>query len=270
MIAEQRELRSSAPRASLLIRRLKSCAVGLLLLFPVVDSSAAPGTIEIYEHYGTYTLDDPPPDMRPIVLQVPNRFRYGSSKGSVRNWGLNILTYYPSLTSPEDPGNAKFGLNCIGLCNGRILVAVENRAHSISASGSPNMGDFIARATRKWELTPPYSPYVHVRKLRSPDGFDEGFERVTTPRSDAPLPHITSVERIYFRKAKDGAHFDLAAICQAGERTTCVLHFSLRCNPKIYVSVNGLDGSYLKMSQDIEDKVDQFVSSMVKSPPCAR
>lgn len=236
----------------------------------VSGAAAEQGNIAIYESYGTYTLDAPPPEMHPIVLQVPDGFRYGESKGRLRDWGLNILTYYPSFTSQEDPTNARFGLDCAGLCNGRILLAIRNRAHSISPSGSPNMGDYIARSVMKWELTPPYPPNVRVRALARSDGFDEGFERLTMPVDRAPPGH-PRIEHIYFRRAADTAHYDMAATCNVEEeRTTCILHFSLQCNPAIYVSVNGLDISYLKKSQDIEKRADRFVSAMVKDPRCTR
>jgi hypothetical protein len=127
------------------------------------------GTIEIYEHYGQYTLDAPPPDMPPIVLQVPEKFRYGLSKGTARNWGVNILTYYPHFTSPEEPENAEFGLNCAGICNGRVLILVENRTHSISTS-APTFGEFIARATLSYQRT-----VTAVNAIEPVYGLDEGF-----------------------------------------------------------------------------------------------
>ncbi len=96
-----------------------------------------------------------------------------------RNWGVNILTYFPSFSSPAAPENAKYGLNCIGVCNGRILIAVNNRTHSIvqpgQAFGSPNMGDFIARNALRWDRAPPYPPNVHVSDIEPRNGFDEAF-----------------------------------------------------------------------------------------------
>jgi hypothetical protein len=231
-----------------------------------------PGTIEIYEHYGTYTLDAPPPDMRPLVLQVPEKFRYGLSRGQARNWGVNILTYYPSFTSPLDPENAKFGLRCVGICNGQVLISVENRTHSISAS-IPNMGEFIAQSILRWAKSPPYPPNVTVRDLKPPfDSFDQGFERTTVSlRKNGGTRSPARVQRFYFKKAADRTHNDLAAECQFSmdkSRTTCVLHFSLRCDSRIYVAVHGLDGSFLNESTEIKDKSDAFISNMVQEPPC--
>jgi hypothetical protein len=260
---------------------LSACAIGLLApcILPALAQlhaaqSGEPGTIEIYENYGPYTLDAPPPEMRPIILQVPERFRYGSSRGATRNWGLNLLTYYPSFTSPADPENAKFGLNCAGVCNGRILICIENRAHSIHAPNqfdALNMGDFIAQSTLKWKKTPPYPPYVHVFDLSPPEGLDEAFEQIITKVEDAPniIPgHFATVHRFYFKRDETKTNYNLAVICSVFERTTCELHFSLACNPAVYVTVSWLDSQYLPQSADIKNRTDQFVSAMIKVPPC--
>jgi hypothetical protein len=228
-------------------------------------------TIEIYEQYGTYTLDAPPPEMHPIILAVPAQFLYGSSKEGSRNWGVNILTYYPSFTSPQDTPNADFGLKCIGICNGQILISVQNRKHSIS-SVSPNMGDFIARTEFKWSKTPPYPPNVQVRDIEPPVGFDEAFERVTNAKASPTGDKVREsalITRTYLRKA-DSEHYDLTAICNVNQvKTSCILHFSLGCNPAIYVSINGVDGSYLPVAADIQEKAVRFISAMIKKPPCS-
>jgi hypothetical protein len=247
-------------------------AAAWILFLPTAITAAEPGTIEIYESEGAYILADPPPHMHPIILQVPENFRYGSSKGASRNWGINILTYYPNFTSPEDPENAKFGLSCAGDCNGRILILVENMSRGLARSNSPSRGDYVARATTKWYLTPPYPSNVRVSSLGPNFGFDEGYERVTTvpdPVTGRMSSNIARVERYYFRKAADKAHIDLAATCNVNsQRTTCILHFSLRCNAGIAVSVNGLDSQYLPSSGDIKDKADHFISEMVRVPAC--
>jgi hypothetical protein len=186
------------------VLRFSWAASRLAIIFAVtaIASVARSGEVAIYEHYGSYRLDDPPPGMRPIILDVPGKFLYGSSKNAVATWGTNILTYYPSFTSPADPENKNYGLYCAGLCNGRILISVENRDHSVRSS-SPNMGDFIARSSLKWAKTPPYPPNVHVRDLDSYDGFSTGFERVST---DSPgsakggASRFPWIDRFYFRK----------------------------------------------------------------------
>ena len=48
----------------------------------------------------------------PIILKIPEKFRFTPGKGGTRDWGLNLLTYYPGFASPLEPQNAKFGLSC--------------------------------------------------------------------------------------------------------------------------------------------------------------
>ena len=247
---------------------LLSRALIFLIVAPLEGAAA---TIEIYEQYGTYALDTPPPEMRPIVLSIPEQFLYGSTKKDSRNWGVNILTYYPSFTDSQDLANANFGLRCVGICNGRILISVENRKHSID-SNSVSMADFIAGTQFRWWKTPPYPSNVQIRDLdHKNEGFDEAFERVTT--SNNPSRDETHdgarVQRTYLKRTSDRSHYDLVAVCSATEvKTACTLHFSLHCNPAIYVSVHGVDGSYLNRATDVQIKTDRFISAMVASPPC--
>jgi hypothetical protein len=182
----------------LLLRCTSVAGFMMLCLPPIVDAAARAdelGRIELYEYSGKCPLDAPPPDMHPVILQVPEEFRYASSKGAPRTWGVQILTYYPSLSSPKDPANKNYGLDCAGLCNGRILIEVEFRPR-ILETNSPNMGDFIARAQLKWKKTPPYPPNVSVRDLGPQDDFDEGFERTltmpATARGDRSSPEATT------------------------------------------------------------------------------
>ncbi|WP_375415522.1 hypothetical protein [uncultured Bradyrhizobium sp.] len=264
------------PSAGKFMRMIAAIAViGTLIVSSAsvdgVARASVSRVIEIYEQYGTYTLDAPPPEMQPIVLSLPEQFLYGSSKEGSRNWGVNILTYYPSFTSPQDSINASFGLKCVGICNGQILISVQNRKHSISST-SPNMGDFIARTELKWSKTPPYPSNVEVRDIEPSEGFDEAFEHVTNAivfplTNKYQLPAQT--KRTYLRKA-GSSYYDLTAICNVNNlKISCILHFSLDCNPAIYITVNGVDGSYLHLATDIKVKTDRFVSAMVKKSACA-
>lgn len=262
---------------ALLATILICCLLGVVFVANLhieTAGAADADTVEIFEKYGTYVLSAPPPNMHPIVLRVPDDFRYGSSKGATRDWGINILTYYPSFTSPREARNARFGLDCAGICNGRILIAIENRSH-LSETGSPNMGDFIAKAQINAFLTPPYPPYIHVTNLGPVDGFSEELEHVTMAHDASNNPtgrQPVAISRYYFRKAPDHMHYDLMALCDVSEvdpqRSTCTLHFSLACNPAIYVTVNGLDSRYLSVAEDIRSKTDRFISGMVISPVC--
>jgi hypothetical protein len=150
-----------------------------------------------------------------------------------------------------------------------VDITVEYRPNLASTS-SPNMGDFIARSELKFERTPPYPPNVSVRDLGPQGGFDEGFERITTAPNtpSGASPQVVGTQTILLRKSADGEHYDLAATCESALRTTCILHFSLSCNPAIYVAVGGVDISYLNRSSDIADKTDRFIRAMVKTPSC--
>jgi hypothetical protein len=247
--------------------RVRDVSMAVLLFFSTFGALGTTDlvTFEVFEHRGAFTLDAPPPEMHPIVLSVPREFLYGSEIAR-RNFGVNILTYYPSLNSPSDRKNADFGVACAGICNGRILISIENRAHSISKS-SPNMADFIARAELRWLKTPPYPPNVYVTDLGSKvDGFEEAFERTTSTLADGK---IALTKRIYLKRDADGVHYYLVAVCDVTDRKTgCTLHFSLACNSEIYVSVNGVDGSYLDRAVDIKEKIDRFISTLVREPSC--
>jgi hypothetical protein len=219
------------------------------------------GFIEIYESWGNFTLGAPPPEIKPIVLQVPEAFRYGSSRGATRNWGLNLLTYYPTFTSPQAPENASFGLNCRGDCNGRILVAINNRTHSINDPrfNSPNMGDYIARVE---PLIPIGSTKTDVEPQHR---FDNGYE-VRRPASNGVGDQI---DRYLFHLSEDRVHYDVAARCSINQfAQTCILHFSLKCNPAIYVQVVAIDMKHIDEFIDVVRKTDQFVTSMVRNPAC--
>lgn len=216
--------------------------------------------IELYDRTGHYDLKAIPPDAQPIIFQLPEAFRYGSTKGAARVRGILILTYYPGFGSPSDPENKAFGLDCVGICNGRVLLHVEYDSN-LQNTSSPNTGDFVARAQMHWKRTPPYPPNVDVRDIPPPAGFDGGFER--------RFSNTKNSEIVLFRKDPNGSHYDLTATCNVNpQRETCILHFSLICDPKISVTVNGLDGSYLDRSADIVTHVRKFISAMIRHPTC--
>lgn len=77
----------------------------------------------------------------------------------MRDWAAYILTYYPSFTGPRDPENANYGLNCVGHCNGQILVSIENVGRNAPGPANPKAQfhtDYIARNIlgnkRDWEI----------------------------------------------------------------------------------------------------------------------
>lgn len=235
---------------------LLSC---LATIFVAVARGDEAGFIEVYEHWGDFTLAAPPPGMKPIVLQVPEALRYGSSKGATRNWGLNLLTYYPSFTSPQAPENAAFGLSCKGDCNGQILVAINNRTHSINDPrrfNSPNMGDYIARV----------DPLVPVGSIKTDLGPQHGFDRGYEVK---PGGTGNGIDQYLFHLSEDRIHYDVAAQCSINQfAKKCTLHFSLKCSPEIYVQVAAIDMKYIDEFMDAVKKTDQFVTSMLRDPTC--
>jgi hypothetical protein len=75
-------------------------ALAVLAMTLSVAVAADSDVIELYEYTGKYLLASPPPDLRPILLEVPQGFRYGSTRGVSRTWEVQILTYYPGFGSP--------------------------------------------------------------------------------------------------------------------------------------------------------------------------
>lgn len=227
---------------------------------------AAAGLIEIYENWGTYTLDKPPPEMKPIVLQVPQEYRYGSSKGATRNWGINLITFYPSFTSPQAPENYRFVRGCTGDCNGLMLVAVNNRTHTVQSPSNPdgtsypNMGDFIAHV----RLKNPAPAGGTVTVLATQHGFDRGYQVIVSQGSLGD-----STQQFWLHLSEDRVHHDAVAECERNKfAQTCDLHFSLKCNPAIYVQVVGIDMKYVDELLDVIAKTDQFLTPMVREPVC--
>jgi hypothetical protein len=225
--------------------------------------------VAIYQNNGRLPLDNPPADAKVLILDVPKAFRYGIHKSVIRDFGLNLLTYYPTFTSLSTPENKRFGLDCAGICNGRILVSVENAIEAAARLKIPSRADFVASQTIKYKLTPPFPANIRVTKLENKYHFDEAYQEEGW-QTGAPIGPVASrTERFYFKRAAGKSYYDLTATCVANaQRTTCILYFSLRCNPGIDVSVNGVDGSFLPSAEDIRDKTDAFISAMVEQPVC--
>jgi hypothetical protein len=203
------------------------------------SSDAADGTdnglVEIYE----YTGEKSP---TPIVLQVPKEFRYGSSAGQNRSWGINILTYFPSLTSPRDPANASYGLDCVGFCNDRVLVAIANAPSVLTRHIASSATDAEAQNFLR-HFHGPGPGNVHVTDLAPEFGFDEVFERRTEPPPGSKsviTGNPPAAEQYLFRRAPDGVRYSSYAYCLMSTKVqTCAIHFSLDCDPAISVAVNG-------------------------------
>jgi hypothetical protein len=234
--------------------------IGATVGWQYAAASGDDGLIEIYQDNGKYSLDAPPPDWPPIVLNVPADFRFGGSKKKTRDWGVNILTYYPQLTSAKAPENSGFGVGCRGDCNGRILVSVENVTHG--AAREFGMADVVARSYIK--------NFLHIggaqpKVLPAQHGFDSGYE------VDIPAGGGVGKQSIlyYLHFGPDRAHYDLFANCEVNQfARTCVLHFASWCSSTIYIQVVAIDMIHIDDFLDVKEKVDGFISSMVQQPAC--
>jgi hypothetical protein len=222
------------------------------------------GLVEIYE----YTGEKSP---TPIVLQVPKEFRYGSSAGQTRSWGINILTYYPSLSSPRDPANASYGLNCVGFCNGRILVAIAYAPTVLTRHIASSATDAEAQNFLRY-FHGPGPGNVHVTDLAPEFGFDEVFERTIEPLpgNKSIIPgNPPRVDRYLLKFAPDAVHYGAYAHCSMSTKVqTCEIRFSLDCDPAISVAVIGWPFARMDDASEIHRRVEQFVAAMVKQPKC--
>jgi hypothetical protein len=232
------------------------------LMFGAAPSLADTAQVfDVYEYRGKDSLD-----AAPISIKIPADL-ITRKPTTTRVFGVNILTFYPSFTSLKDPQNAAFGAGCVGICNGRILIGIKSRTHSIDAS-TPNMGDWMAKSHLKWHKTPPYRSNVEVTDIDvAGTGFTEAFEVKTR---DPVSKRVASTQIFYLRKSARSNHFDLTASCAVGLAITgCTLNFSLACEPAVYVAVHGIDRSNLQEAADIKEETDQFISKMVLSPSCS-
>jgi hypothetical protein len=221
-------------------------------------------------------------------LKVPEKYRVYNSKGAIRDWGVNLLTYYPGFTSPEDGENAKFGLSCTGFCNGRMLITIENFGRNfkqINLSSKQYYShaavDIYARRLlqkKKDQLLPGYHQQnLHVTDYAPEAGFDVVFEELYTKMEDAPniIPgHFADIHKFYLKWNQAREYYDLVADCHIPsgnnnfERFVCTLTFSLACNPAVSVKATGADGKFLPEFGNIQSATDRFVSSMIIEPAC--
>lgn len=221
-----------------------------------------PRLVEVFEHGG---FESP----IPIVLQVPQEFRYGSSVGRQKTWGISILTFYPSFTSPRDPANIPYNIDsgCKGYCNGRILISVGNHIGNVAYNHSASSIDLISEVRIKdYERK---SPNKRVLDLEAQFGFDRVFDVELISRDSRPDPEHSWIMRHLLRSSRDKASYDLVASCSMSTPYhACEVFFPLACNPGIRVEVNGWLYEYLRDVWELQRRVDQFISAMVKQPKC--
>lgn len=226
----------------------------------IATESNKNGIVEIYEHGG----DQSP---IPITLQIPEDFRYGSSVGQQKSWGINILTFYPSLTSPKDPANAPYGLQCVGFCNGRILISIEYRPSILSRRTAQSTADAGALGVLRFNHQPgPWN--VHVVDLEPQFGFDEVFDHTIEALPGAKTSvsqNKPRVDRYLLRHSSDKTHYDSYAHCSMSTTVQgCEINFSLNCNPAISVAVGGWPFQRMDEASEIQRRVGRFVAAMVR------
>ena len=255
---------------------------------PYDVGASKPGIVEIYQPDGVHTLQNPPADVPPIILKIPEKFRVHSSKGGTRDWGLNLLTYYPGFASPLEPQNAKFGLSCAGFCNGRILVSIENLGRNFKQVDITEQKYYsliwpnayaldLLRKKKKELIWTLHHANLHITDFPAGDGFDIVFEELITAMEDAPniIPrNFKAIRRYYLRWNQDLGYYDLVTECHVPsgnnsfERFSCTLHFSLTCNPAVSVKVTGVDEKFTSEFGNLKTETDKFVSAMLVKPFC--
>lgn len=254
----------------LFIPLLAACAALIIAAIAAVRSppinSAEPGRIELYPYAGNYLIQSPPPDIHPAVFMVPQEFRWGStrntSKVSNHAWGIQILTYYPSFGSPAAPQNKTVGLDCVGYCNGRILIYIAYKPTMLS-DNIANFADANVRGQlSSREFTTNLPQHIATYKDLGPRGpFTGGFEHLVQGAQ-----HLKNGldEQIFWRKTKDG-HYDMVARCSPNApNPICLMDFSASCNPAISVEVT-VGMRDIDRADDLKAKANAFLLPMIKS-----
>jgi hypothetical protein len=62
----------------------------------------------------------------PMITRIPEKFRFRSSVGATRAYGINIITSYPDFESIADLTNRAYGVDCVGYCNGQMMISIDN------------------------------------------------------------------------------------------------------------------------------------------------
>ena len=233
---------------------------------PPAVTPAEQGRIELYPYAGNYLLQSPPPDVHPAVFMVPQEFLWGSTRNAAKvnnhAWGIQILTYYPGFSSPAAPQNKEFGLNCVGYCNGRILIYIAYNP-AMLRGGIANFADANVRgqlSSRKFITNlPQHNATYNDFGSRGP--FTGGFEHLVRG-----VQHLKDAldEQVLWRETKDG-HYDLVARCSPNApNPTCLLDFSASCNPAISVEVT-VGMRDIDRAADIKGKTNALLLPMIKS-----
>lgn len=220
-------------------------------------------TVELYDN----TLGQA--DSHPILLLIPEKYRYGSSKTITKSWGINILTYYPSFSAPSEPENKSFGLNCAGFCNGRILISLQNRFSALNGTRLSTADFLVTMMTQAYHDNQPSNVDIfdNIQTL----GFDHVFTRVVHPKDiNGLIPDAsTHVDKYLYHKVSPDTGYDLFIHCSMSTPVhVCDIHFSSSCINILSIEVSGIPFEQVKDAFDIYKKVDQFISSLLPKSHC--
>lgn len=211
-------------------------------------------------------------ELRPLVMRIPERFRYGSSVGAQKSKGINIITFYPSFTGSEEPQNAPYNVasGCVGFCNGRILISVAYLGREFLSGSYSGVADSTAAAWLEWhhELYypggNPRPSYIHVIERESQFGFERVFDEID--ERDAKRKRI---DRYMMRFAEGRNHYDLVTHCAVSAAYQgCELQFSLACDPTVAVKVVSWPYDKMEEVERVRFQVDKFISGMVRNSDC--
>lgn len=239
--------------------------------------------IEIYQPEGTHTLQDPPTDVPPIILEMPKDFHLYNTKGPTRVYTFSFFTFYPRFTSLTSPENDTFGPSCTGYCNGQMYITIENRGRNqLNLTGKETYSlsavDIYARKLLIIKKSrPEYQHNLHITEYEPEFGFDVIYDELYTKIGDAPkvIPgHYAEITRYYLRFDPHNKYYDLIVRCHIPSENSstkhfvCALHFVLSCAASVYVQVSGVDGNLLPEFGNIRSRTDQFISAMMMRPTC--
>lgn len=196
----------------------------------------------------------------PIVLRIPQEFRFRSSVGQVKTNGINLITFYPAFTSLADQPNRQYALDCIGDCNGQIMISIENVPTSWSGTRSNRFFETGYGAMK--DHKPKYSS-VRVEELQPQFGFDRVFDEVGT------IGTQPSVTRYLLKPKSKTFATDLTATCSMSTPYhICQLYFSLACAPTVDIKITGWAYERFAEALELQRRVDQFVTAMLVEPNC--
>jgi hypothetical protein len=208
------------------------------------------------------------PDAKEITIRVPRKFFIPGVPNSGIGKGINLITFYPTFISTREARKLGYQSDCVGYCNGRVMISFENRGlRGGAANATDNWAALYMKAPTIYR-----SPYGHefpafVAVDREPQfGFDRVFDHETHPGGG---PDITSVDRYLFKYNETRTGFDLVAKCHMQVPVpACALYFSPRCEPALSIEVIGWQYERMAEAMNLWKSAKAFVFPMLTSPAC--